>query len=396
MPTGRMRALRRDGALCALSLSCVFVCGLNTTTTAAIPQLVIGAGGSLVQAGMLNAAFIAGAIALRVPCARLIDRQGSRRALLMGALAFLAGEPLYAMNAAVSIAVARMMQALGLALFMPAVSAYVLLVAPDGQCGRWLGIVRVMQAIAAMTFPLVFLPLVEADSLREAFLALTACGAVGAILVALLRREPLMLSWRNGTGSSGSKKSLAGRMAPVLLTQFVVAVAYSSMFLFGTVYLNEAAPSVNAGAMLLYLGIGQIVAGVALGRIADDRGFKRTIVMSSMTLALSLWMLGVAGPIPVVILGGVGCGVGYYGCEIACLGLASACAGLREEGRAASMVQNALDAGLMVGSVLFGFVSVGGSGRTVVLGAAASTVALCAAWWYVKRGDHDGGNGPVR
>lgn len=400
---------RQRIGLLALFASALFTYGLNSVTTVAMPAFVLNLGGNIAQAGILNGAFIACAILLRFIFSRLIDRLGPKTVLAIGSLAFCVTEPLHLVVVDFwPLLGLRLMQSIGLAAYLPACSAYVTLFSPKSHTGRYLGIMRLFVAVSTMFFPLFSFPFIENADFLGFFTMTSVFGFIGAVLIATLQSdhkavrraavaatsqddlgEPLPASHNTVSllASNGFPFGTLVRIAPTLCTQLLASLAYSAIFLYGQVYMRGTLPELNSGLIFTLLALGQILAGIFIGTLADRRGATLGVALCLTLLGGALILFGIVESLPLLILAGILCGLGNSGFEISAVKTVSERARDGEKGFAVMMQQNSLDLGLALGSLVFGMISVTGPSRTLTFALVASIVVLCSVyWWWVFGG----------
>jgi MFS family permease len=430
-----------------LYASAFLLFGLNTVTTTAMTAFALHLGASLFAAGLLNAAFIGCAVGLRLLFPRAIDRFGPRLVMAVGALAFVLIEPIYGLcNNFAALLLLRLLQSLGLAAYMPAVLAYITLHSPAAASGSRLGAMRIATTLSMMVGPALAFPLVEEPGYELFFLALTACGLLGGLCLLGLRpgaagveaaeagvagaqAAGALAAGGEGAGDDGSARTQrglglrrrhavahpcggaplragqdvaaagaaggegagdgarlrrgSGRVAPPLVAQLLIALCYSSLFLYGQVFMENVFPELNSGLVFTLISIGGIAAGLLIGRLIDRVGAARALLASLLVLALAFGLFAFAGTLPLLVAAGLACGLGYYGGNISSIDCVGKRAHPHRRGFAVSLQQSCLDLGLTLGSFVFGLAPVVGGGAQAVFLAMAAALTLMAAYWLV-------------
>ena len=160
--TGTARSSAAVTALVAIAAFLLF--GLNNTETAALPTYVMSLGAGPFVAGMQNSLFVLIAVLVRIPLERVVERRGSRFAMIAGALGYTVPCLLLAGCSELWQVVAlRLGQAFGLALFQPSIAQYLAATTPASKLGRRLGIVRFATTASLMAGPVTVFPLIDAQ-----------------------------------------------------------------------------------------------------------------------------------------------------------------------------------------------------------------------------------------
>jgi MFS family permease len=367
-----------------LSVFCLF--GQNMVTTAVMPAYMVSLGGSVAFAGIINAVFIGVAILLRIVFAQAIDRRGSFAVLIMGAVAFTLTEPLLILTTApVPAAAVRIIQALGLAAYMPACSAYVARYAPPARLGLYLGLQRISVAASTMVGPALAFPLAGFAGFPTLFAVLAAVAVVGLFTGLIARPAPaapaVHAAGRNPFRDLPALRSVA---APLVM-QFLVSLCYASVFFYGQPYMADSLPQVNEGLIFTLISIGCLASGVLVGKITDKYGPPMGFIVSFAALTGAFILFILTGSLPLLVAAALACGLGYYGSEISAIAHVAEHAAEGHRGLAITMQQNCLDLGLMAGSVTFGLVGVTGPHAAMLFSALAAIMLVCTLYWIKVR-----------
>jgi MFS family permease len=380
-------------ALILTYLSSFLMFGSNNVVTTATPGYVLYLGGSLPEAGLQNTVFILSAIVLRFIFAPFVDRLGIKRVMLVGALAFCVTTPLFFFCESFWQVVAlRCVQAIGLAAFMPCASTFVTLNAPQASLGSAVGTFRIFTTASLMVGPPLAFPLIEAVSYGFFFIIMGAASVLGLILLLLIPNKSAQNSAsldKNATQppptspaqASVSRLHVIAKNAPVLITQLVIALAYSSVFIFGKLFMETKFPTLNSGILFAFISLGGIVAGLVVGRLQDKKGMAPSMILSLAALASSYLIFAHSGTVFTLIPAALLCGLGYYGCTISAIGSIGTRTQEQDRGFVISQQQNCLDLGLAFGSLLFGILPfISGSSATVFTGIAVALFISTLIW----------------
>lgn len=212
------------------------------------------------------------------------DHIGFRRTMLLGATFVLLGTFGVALAPTLPLLiVAYGTCGLGVALYQPAVQAYVSVVTPYHLRGRAVGLVEVSWALAGFAAVPPLMWLVEwQGNFSGAFLILTAClaAAIFATLVALPEANVPAASTNTASTSSWrviATPSVLGLLAFVFLTlggnetMFIVQPSWATQ--------RFAASPTDLGTALLVFGIGELGGSIASTLFTDRLGKRRAATL---------------------------------------------------------------------------------------------------------------------
>lgn len=212
-----------------------------------------------------------------------------------------------------------------------------------------------------MVGPLLLLPLINRFGYVAFFGSLALLGCAGLAFIALVHNA----KGAEGLGENGvigESEGLSSDRDPsawFLVAPFAVSLAYSLLLNTGSRVFEEAALSVSGGAMFTCASAGGLVGSLAFGCTFDKWGVRVSLVAALAVLSTGL--LGVSSGLVIdlpsaalIILLGFASfciGFGYFGAIALC---ASAAGSLGAGGVFFSRQQNALDLGMVFGSVFVG------------------------------------------
>lgn len=397
--TGTARSSAAVTALVAIAAFLLF--GLNNTETAALPTYVMSLGAGPFVAGMQNSLFVLIAVLVRIPLERVVERRGSRFAMIAGALGYTVPCLLLAGCSELWQVVAlRLGQAFGLALFQPSIAQYLAATTPASKLGRRLGIVRFATTASLMAGPVTVFPLIDAQGYGAFFVALALAGTCGtAVALALPRdRAGSGAAQRAGTRTlTASERAEAAAASPgsnpaspaplplrqralLLASPLLLASGYSVVMNFGQTLAEETLAALPDGMLFALLSTGGLVGCLVAGWAADRFGAKRAAGCAIAANGLGLLLMAIGSAPEPVLAGALLCGAGYFGATATLV----AAAGASARGTAGTFLarqQSALDVGMIAGGLLAGALMQGGLPVSVAYLATSAAAGACLLAW---------------
>ena len=358
------------------------------------------------QVGSLMSAAALGYMLSIMPAGWAVDRVGVRRLLLIGQVGggvFILGmfwAPSY--EAALFI---MLMSGFGCGCLMPSTTKGVMVWFPLRERATIMGLkqtgVNVGGIIAAAVLPAVAL----AVGWRFGFIMLGSLAIIIGITSFILYKEPpapALSPSRDVTTSAGVARQARGQMLRelfksrdlwlVAIAGFALAAAEFAVIAHLVLYLTESLllPVVTAGGILAITETGGILGKPGSGLISDRifAGSRRKVYLlwgilaGVMCLVIALWGPALSWALyPVLIVLGVAA-IGWGGIHLT---LVAELAGTELAGTATGATGVAVNAGTMVGPLLFGFiVDTSGSYQQAWLSCVGLSVVCVAAMFFVR------------
>ena len=384
----------------------------NNAAVSVAPVLVLDLGGDAVFAGAQGTAYVLAAILMRFWFGPLADRVGEGPVMAAGALAFAVAIPLLAVcESPWQVLGLRIAQAAGLAAFFPSATAAVMRLAPTGRAGACLGWYRTLSSVALAAGPALAFAVAAAAGTGPCLAVLGVCSAaaLAAVLAACARGA---LSRTPGTGAlpgteasgaagsgpaepEGPKESkgrsalrralrCAPRAAPAVLAgSFLAALCYGLQANFLGAHLEAAGMASEASLAFAAVGAGGVVANPVAGRVGDAGRKGAAALVGLGLLGLGTMGLGASPQCAQALLPSCALvGAGYFATVTSALLVLADRMPADARSTAASLQQNAIDAGMCLAGGGFGvLVSYAGGSEPVFVGWGALVCACAAGGW---------------
>ncbi len=381
----------------------------NNAAVSVAPVLVLGLGGDAVFAGAQGTAYVLAAILMRFWFGPLADRVGEGPVMAAGALAFAVAIPLLAVcESPWQVLGLRIAQAAGLAAFFPSATAAVMRLVPTGRAGACLGWYRTLSSVALAAGPALAFAVAAAAGTGPCLAVLGACSAAAlAVVLAACARGALSRTPGTGalleTGASGAvggdpakpkdpkgrsalRRALrcAPRAAPAVLAgSFLAALCYGLQANFLGAHLEAAGMASEASLAFAAVGAGGAVANPVAGRVGDAGRKGAAALVGLGLLGLGTMGLGASPQCAQALLPSCALvGAGHFATVTSALLVLADRMPADARSTAASLQQNAIDAGMCLAGGGFGvLVSCAGGSEPVFVGWGALVCACAAAGW---------------
>lgn len=374
-----------------------------------LPLYVLDVGGTAADVGWQAGLFTVASIVLRAVLGPLADRRGRRLPLVVGSAAYgLACLGLVYADSVGTVALMRVVQAVGSAAFLSAASAMTIDLSPPGLRATGLGLLGVFKALALGLGPPLALVTAGRYGFSTLFFAGALVSAAGTLSLALVRESaappasqagalppPAPPPPRRAAGEVSSVNGAAPRSGSqwvvvvgeprarqALLSMAVVSAAYGAVMNFVPVY-GEAAGVHYTGLYFPVMAGASLAGGLVAGRAADGRG--RMAVFMPVLALLGLGV-GAAGALAVPVaftFSALLVGQGFAG-GFAVLGaLLAESVGPRQRGLAFALQETAIDAGMALGALAIGSAAAG-LGYGPAFAGVGTVCLLWSGWLWVK------------
>ncbi|WP_228409533.1 MFS transporter [Radiobacillus deserti] len=268
----------------------VFVAFYTLITTLPI-YVVSDLGKSEAEGGLIVTTILVAAILVRPFSGRLLDRIGKKKGLFLSMIAFALLMFLYIwVDQFVPLLVLRFVQGLSFGILTTATGAIAADVIPIQRRGEGLGYFAMSMNIAVVVGPFIGLTLLQWIDFQSLFIYLSIFTLIG-IWFASIVDVPQDLE-----ESSSHKKGFTIhdlfelKALPIAAISSLVALSYSSVISFVSVYANSLGLTTASGYFFLVFAVIMIASRPFLGRLFDSRGPSWVILPCLIVFALGLYI----------------------------------------------------------------------------------------------------------
>ena len=388
-------AIRVMAALGTVYLAMFGAFVFKSSASAISPSLILHLGGSMADAGVQGAVVSAVAIAARLITGPLADRLGNKLSMQMGLALLAAGGFLLSYADDMSgVLVARAVQAIGIAAFVPSATALVSIVAPTARRGLLLGVLRLFMVLPTAFAPALFIDLGREGGFGSCFAILGGIAAAALLLVTFATPQDCgTRSSRTGQESKAQRagKTLARSLAApfrecprafaiVLVLAAIAQAGFVFVSSFSVEYLAHVAPSTDTSLFFALFGLSGCVINPIAGWVADRVNGRSIVAASMLLMGAGLASLAAAEMHNAAALAGaLLVGIGKSGAAMGILALISAQISQAHRSTAMALQQSAGDIGAILALTLVGFAfdASGFSPAAVVIMAVIAAALLC-------------------
>lgn len=309
-------------------------------------------GGTDAAVGLIIGVFAFAALIPRPFIGREIDRSGSKRFLVAGAVIFVVASLLYLVADSVPVLLGiRMLHGVGMACFHTAAFSFVAELAPSRRRGEAMGIWGLMSTFATAIGPFFGLSIRDSFGTSVVFLLSASCAGVAILMISFVREPSRVPHQLAATGGLFERAVLTPSILVVLLT-----LVYGAVASFVLLYADEQDIS-RKGLYFTAFALAVLSSRVFGGRLSDLYG-RWAVILPAMTFtACGMLALAVTTNLPLLLLAGALFGLGFGAGLPAMTALAVDL--VRPERRGAGMATftSAFELGIGSGSIVMGLVA---------------------------------------
>jgi predicted MFS family arabinose efflux permease len=308
-------------------------------------------GGSDGEVGLIIGVFAFAALFPRPFIGREIDRGGSKRFLIAGALIFIVASLLYLVATTIPLLLGvRVLHGLGMACFQA--FTFIAELAPPHRRGEAMGIWGMMSTIATAVAPYGGLLLRDAWGDQVVFVAGALCAASALGLITLVR-EPRREVSASGAGDGGLIEPSVFTPATIVL---LVTLVYGAVQSFVLLYADEQGIE-GKGLYFTAFAVAVFLSRLFGGRLADRRGRWAVVLPSLALIVVAMLVLSMAGNLALLLLVGGLFGLAFGAAQPALTALAIDLVPPARRGAGMATFTSAFEAGIGSGSIVMGLVA---------------------------------------
>jgi MFS family permease len=347
------------------------------------PLFILKNGGDDVDIGVTMGAFTFASVVCRPWISEMIDRIGRKKSYTIGC-SIMSVLPLgYLLfhgdirDFYLPLLAIRIIHGMGFAICLTAVFTYITDLIPDGRLNEGLGIFGVSGLIGTAFGPAVAELVIDGFGFQELFI-IAGVMAAFALLIHLPLSETLVHDpCSNNTSFFGVLKIRKTALVAVLAALFGFGLAGSNGFV--SPFASERKIAFVSVYYLAYSGsavLTRVLGGRQADRLGEDRIIPYAMVLTGLGLVSLVLLEGNLILVLAGLLGGCGHGFLYPGLNV----LAIRDVRAPDRGKVTGVFTGSIDAGVLVGSIVLGFV--GESAGFQVLFLAAGCALLIAFGLY--------------
>ena len=374
---------------------------MSMTTLPVYAQYI---GGSKSIAGFTTGIFAISAFLFRPLFGNLLDSKGRKIILVIGIIIFSLTTLSYNfVYTIVIILILRFIHGIGFSAYSNAGGTIIADVVPGSRLSEGVGLFILVNIIAMAFGPTIGLKFTEKSNYNALFILtfiLAGIGLVCAFFINYERKEEkfktLKLKSDCKDGEMDIPTETKGRIIkkniffektaiPVSLAQFFIALSLGSILTFLPLYALSQNIE-NIGIFFTVYAIAALCVRIIGGRLADNYGPSWIILPGMLILALSLAILAFAASMNVFLIAAVLFGFGFGAVQPTLNAIMIKLCPINRRGVGNATMFSAIDIGIGLGSILWGFIAEALGFTYIYLGSAVSVfLALIVYSLMVKK-----------
>lgn len=335
----------------------IFIAFYTLLTT--LPIFVIHElGRTEAEGGLVVTAMLLAAILIRPFSATFLQKIGKRKGLILSVAMYVATTFLYlAIDAFIPLLVLRFLHGISFGIVTTATGAIAADIIPPSRRGAGLGYFAMSMNLALVVGPFIGLTLLQYVNFQTLFLILSILMVIAIINVVMVKVSDDQTIALEKTKKQWSMHDFIELKAlPIAVISSLIAVAYSSVMSFISVYANAIGLRSTASYFFLVFAAAMILSRPYLGRTYDVKGPKFVIIPCLFIFALGLISLSITNSSWMLLLSAALIGLGFGTLLPSFQTMAIQAASRHRSSYATSTFFILYDAGLAAGSYIWGIV----------------------------------------
>lgn len=345
-------------------LAAFFFIAVNFIFLSLAPLYTVSQGHSDFLAGFQNTFFSVFCVVFRFYLGPMADRRGRKGMMLLGSSTFVAG-PLVVWFSGGHyglILAGRLLMAVGMAAFLSAVSCYIAEAVMPQHRGFAIGVQRAFYSVALMIAPVAGLAVADsAAGFGGLFLLSAGLGVCAVLLVTGIQDRRVEGCETNHVHRDTAVILRNPLNRRIYLSILTLCLSYGVLLSYITLYLGrfEAIPS--PGAFFTVFAASGLLGSVLAGMLSDR--FSRQAIarpaLLGMGAGMGLLFLVPVSPVVAAVLSGLLTGTCFTGGVSVLVSWLVDITPAHQRGTALGIQESNIDAGIALGSLLFGTVTLG-------------------------------------
>ncbi len=320
-----------------------------------LPGYLLEIGGQQKDIGYMMGAYTIGAMIMRPIAGWLVDSYGRKLIMISGMVLMIAASLLYNLAGDVaSMTLLRSLHGLAFGLVSTAIGTIVVDSLPIGRLSEGMGYFGLTSSLSMTASPAVGFWLIGKSGYPLLFSAVSIL-AVLAFSASLLVKGTAAV--RTSTSSATGIRAKLFEKTALLPSgiMFFLAVVYGSVLSFIALYGAERGIA-NVGLFFSAMALAMLLSRTTCGRWADRGSIDLVLLIGHLSLFIGMVITGFSQVITHFILAGAFIGIGFGICLPTLQALAVRDAPVNRRGAATGTFFGAMDLGIGLGTILWGFV----------------------------------------
>ena len=351
-----------------------------------LPLYAVKLSGNKAMAGLMVTFLTISALLFRPFFGTLMDKRGRKPVLVVGAVLLMATALMYNFVVVLSILfLIRFIQGAGFSAHTTSSGTIAADIIPASRLSEGIGYFGIANTTATALGPAIGLYCVNSFGYEALFVwvfILSILSFVSTLMVNYEKKKATAFP-PDGRASSGLEQKKQSFIEETSirpsLVMFFIALTFGAIITYIPAF-GISRKIENIGIFFTAYAVAVLVSRTFTGRIADRYGFTKVMVPGLVLLCLSLAVLANGYTLSVVLLAGVLYGLGYGICYPLSNAIVIRLCPKERRGAATATIFAAMDIGIGLGAMLWGWVA-GASGYTAVF-LLSSACVLGSLWVY--------------
>ncbi|WP_019376883.1 MFS transporter [Virgibacillus halodenitrificans] len=344
--------------------------------------------GSEAEGGLVVTVMLIAAIIVRPFSANLLDKVGKKKGLVGSVSIFTATTFLYIwVDSLTPLLFIRFFHGLSFGVITTATGAIAADIIPASRKGAGLGYFAMAMNLAVVVGPFIGLSLLQFVSFKTVFIILSIIMVTGVFCSMLVQVSP-------GTENMDTKPAknfsihqlIEVKAIPIALISSIVSLSYASIISFISVYADSLGLASAASFFFLVFAVVMILSRPSFGRAFDTKGPRVVIIPCLLIFAVGLIVLSFTQTALLLLVAAGLIGLGYGTLLPSFQTMSIQTASVARSGHATATFFMLYDAGIALGSFIWGAVVAGFGFKNLYLICAALVVitAILFNFYYTK------------
>jgi len=352
-----------------------------------LPVYLMEIGGAQKDVGFVMAAYTIGAMITRPIAGWLVDEFSRKKTLILGMVMMLSVSLFYRLANDVSLMmVIRIMHGMAFGIVSTAIGTIVADSLPTARLGEGMGYFGLTSSLSMSLAPIIGFGLVGKFGYPMLFLMVIVLTLL-TFCCSLTVRSTIVPAKAPDSAVIGFWAGLLEKTAlPPSEVMFFLAVVYGSLISFISLYAAELGIA-NIGLFFTSMALTMLISRPIAGRWADNSGPDMVLLIGHLTLFMGMVATGLSHTITGLLLAGAATGLGFGFCMPTLQALAVRHAPADRRGVATATFFIALDLGIGLGTILWGYVAEA-TGYQIMYFTTLIPIALAGTIYYRLRNSH--------
>lgn len=356
---------------------------LTTLPIYVIDQL----GGNEAEGGLVVTAMLLAAIIVRFFSAKLLDKIGKKRGLVISVAVFMLTSFLYLfIESYTSLLALRFFHGFSFGIITTATGAIAADIIPASRKGAGLGYFAMAMNVAVVLGPFIGLTLIQYVSFQTLFFILSVLMIVALINSMMVQVKEEIVLKNNNKKRLSIHDFIETRALPIAIIASLASLSYASVMSFISVYATSIGLASTASFFFLVFAAVMLITRPYIGRSFDLKGPRFVLLPCLSFFAVGLIALSVTNSSWLLLLSAGLIGLGYGSILPGFQTIAIQISPDSRSSHATSTFFILYDLGIAIGSFVWGLIVSGiGFSNVYLVAAAIVVVALLLFEFYYRR-----------